>query len=142
MICHGNICRSPFAERLLAARGAGLEVRSAGLEAVEGRAAEHAARRVAASFGIDLDGHAAHRMGEQDVAWADLILAMEGHHVEAVRRAWPLGEGKTRLLGDFLPRPPHRIEDPWGLGDDVFAATFARIREAVDRLADRLRDPQ
>jgi protein-tyrosine-phosphatase len=46
---------------------------------------------------------------------------------------------KTHLLGDFLPTPPHRIEDPWGQGDEVFALTFARIASALEQLSRMLR---
>jgi len=139
VICHGNICRSPFAGRLLAARTPDLEVRSAGLEAVEGRPAEDAALRAALAFGVDLAGHSAHRMNAEDAAWADLILGMEGHHIAGVERAWPIGKGKTFSLGDFLERPPHRIDDPWGREDAFFQLTFDRIGRATDRLAERLR---
>jgi protein-tyrosine phosphatase len=138
VICHGNLCRSPFAERLLAARVPALAVRSAGLHAVAGRPAEPAARRIAAAFGVDLEGHAAHRLDRADVHWADLILGMEGHHAAAVRRGWPEARPKAHLLGDFLASPPYRIEDPWGREDAVFRATFERIAGAVERLAARL----
>jgi protein-tyrosine phosphatase len=139
VICHGNICRSPFAGRLLAARTLGLEVRSAGLEAVEGRLAEEAACRAALAFGVDLADHRAHRMNEADAGWADVILGMEGHHVARVHREWPTARRKTFLLGDFLPRPPFRIDDPWGREDAFFQLTFDRIGLAIDRLAERLR---
>jgi protein-tyrosine phosphatase len=138
VLCHGNICRSPFAARLLGARVPRLDVRSAGLEAVEGRGAEPAARRTASAFGVELAAHAAHRLASADVDWADLILGMEAHHAAAVRRAWPAAAARTHLLGDFLGAPPFRIEDPWGQGDAVFRATFERIAEAVERLAERL----
>jgi protein-tyrosine-phosphatase len=42
---------------------------------------------------------------------------------------------KTRLLGDFLSVPHHRVEDPWGYSDEVYAMTFERIASAVQRLA-------
>jgi protein-tyrosine phosphatase len=138
VICHGNICRSPFAGRLLALRTPHLEVRSAGLEAVQGRPAEDAARRAALAFGVELADHRAHRMAADDAAWADLILGMEGHHVAGVHRAWPIGKGKTFLLGDFLAQPPFRIDDPWGREDEFFRTTFERIGDAVERLAERL----
>lgn len=138
VICHGNICRSPFAARLLASRAPRLEVRSAGLEAIEGRPVEAAALRIAPAFGVDLAGHAAHRVAASDVDWSDLILGMEGHHRAAVRRAWPAGARKTHLLGDFLEAPPYRIDDPWGRSDDAFRATFERIERAVERLASRI----
>jgi low molecular weight protein-tyrosine phosphatase len=114
-------------------------VRSAGLEAVEGRAAEDAALRAALAFGVDLAHHSAHRMNAEDAAWADLILGMEGHHIAGVERAWPIGKGKTFSLGDFLERPPHHIDDPWGREDAFFQLTFDRIGRATDRLAERLR---
>jgi len=34
-----------------------------------------------------------------------------------------------------LPAPPHRVEDPWGRSDGVYAMTFERIASAVQRLA-------
>ena len=67
VICHGNICRSPYAAELLARRSGGLEVRSAGLEASEGKPAEPGARRIAKRRGIDLDAHGAHRLEDPDV---------------------------------------------------------------------------
>jgi protein-tyrosine phosphatase len=138
VICHGNICRSPFAAGLLAQRAPALEVRSSGLHAAPGRPAEAAATRAAAAFGVDLAGHAARTMDAADAAWADLVLGMEGHHVAAVRAAWPEARRKTLLLGDFLPGPPYGIEDPWGRDDAFFAETFERIRLATERLAARL----
>jgi len=138
VICHGNICRSPFAAALLAARRPELAVRSAGLEAVDGRPAEEAARRVARAFGLELAAHRARRLSAEDAAWADLVVGMEGHHAARVHRAFPGAAAKTVLLGDFLPAPPFRIADPWGCEDAVFEATFERIRAAVERLAARL----
>lgn len=138
VICHGNICRSPFAGLLLAAATPGLEVRTAGLHATEGKPPEPGAVRAAGAFGVDLAGHAAHRLGDADVDWADLVLGMEGHHVASVARRWPGAATKARLLGDFLPDPPFRIEDPYGRDDAFFDATFARIARAVERLAARV----
>lgn len=138
VICHGNICRSPFAAHLLARAQPGLEVRSAGLAAAEGDPAEESARRIARRFGIDLGDHASHRVDGGDVDWADLVLGMEGHHAATLGRCWPLGAGKTLLLGDFLPAAPHRIDDPFGRDDSAFRATFETIELAVERLAARL----
>lgn len=138
VVCHGNICRSPFAAALLA-RGAGApSVRSAGFAAVPGRPAEPAAVRAAQRFGVSLDSHAARPLSAEDLAWADLVLAMQGHHVSRVVALRAEVAPRVRLLGDFLAEPPHAIDDPWGRSDEVFAATFARIELAVRRLAERL----
>lgn len=138
VICLGNICRSPFAEGLLASQRPELALRSAGLLAGAGAPADATAQRVAARFGVDLAAHAARRLADEDVDWADLILAMEGQHVARLARQWPAGGSKTRLLGDFLPSPPFAIRDPWGQGEDVFARTFERIEAAVEQLSARL----
>jgi protein-tyrosine phosphatase len=142
VICQGNICRSPFAESLLAALRPELAVRSAGLDARDGDPAQPAALAAARALGVDLSSHRARRLGAQDLAWADLVLAMEGHHAGRVARAWPEARSRVRLLGDYLPAPPHRIADPYGHSDAVFAATFARIAQALARLAAKLEERQ
>ena len=138
IICLGNICRSPFAGELLASLRPSLSVRSRGLAAGEGAPAEPAALRVAARFGIDLSSHQARLLVADDVLWADLILAMEGHHLASLARDWPRQKLEARLLGDFLPEPPFTIRDPWGQSDDFFELTFQRIADAVGRLSLRL----
>ena len=138
VVCHGNICRSPFAAALLEREYGGLTVRSAGFAATDGRPADPSAVRAAARFGVVLDAHAARRLSAEDVAWADLVLAMEGHHVARIRAVLRAGGRKTRLLGGFLPAPSFTIGDPFGRSDEVFAATFERIALAVRRLAARI----
>lgn len=135
VICHGNICRSPFAERHLAVHCPGIEIRSAGLEAGEGDPAQPGALRIAAGFDIDLSDHAAHRLDSKDMDWADLVIGMTGRHQATVQRRWPQGRAKVRLLGDYLPDTPHAIEDPWGQDDAVFLAIFQRIALANQRIS-------
>jgi protein-tyrosine phosphatase len=135
VICHGNICRSPFAGALLSHRTSAIGVRSAGIDAREGAPAEAGAIRAARAFGIDLDLHTAHRVEADDIEWADLILGMEGHQAAWIEQRWPARWSRTRLLGEYLPMPPYAIEDPWGQSDEIFEATFARIDAAVGRLS-------
>lgn len=141
VICFGNICRSPFAGELLARRRPDLEVRSAGLEARDGKPAEAAAQRVASRHGIDLAAHGARRLREEDVAWADLILAMEGYQCDEVRRRWPGHDARLALLGDFFADGPFLIEDPYGHDDDAFELAFERIVAATDRFVAALPTP-
>ena len=138
VVCEGNLCRSPYAAALLAARLPRLEVRSAGLAARGGDPAAEAAQRAAQERGLDLAAHRTRRLVAEDVAWADLVLGMEGHHAVALERHWPEAEPRIRLLGEFLAEPPFAIEDPWGREDAIFHAVFARVERAVARLAARL----
>lgn len=139
VICHGNICRSPYAEALLAAQCPELEVKSAGLVASGGDPAQPGALRVAMERGVDLDPHRSTRMDDDLAEWADLIIGMEGHHVRAVARRWPAAARKAFIVGDFLPRPPHLIPDPWGQPDAVFRRTFDQIAAGIDALAHAIR---
>jgi len=138
VICHGNICRSPFAAALLARGCPAIEIRSAGLAASGGDPAQPGALRVALEYEVDLATHRSTPMDDTLADWADLIIGMEGHHVEAVASRWPAAARKAFVLGDFLPRAPHLIPDPWGLPDAVFRRTFDRIEAATVRLVDRI----
>jgi protein-tyrosine phosphatase len=135
VICQGNICRSPFGERHLAAQCPHLDVRSAGLKARDGDPVQPAALRIGSEFGVDLEDHAAHLLRDVDVEWADLILGMQGWHQASVHRQWPNASAKVRLLGDFLTNAPHTVEDPWGAPDDFFRAVFEQISLANARLS-------
>jgi protein-tyrosine phosphatase len=133
VLCHGNLCRSPFAAAWLAADPS-LEVRSAGVGAADGHLADPTAARVATRFGIDLSAHRTRRVRDEDVDWAQLLIGMEGRHAAALCREFPAASSRVRLLGDFLPEPPHRILDPWGQSEAVFEETFIRIVSASARL--------
>lgn len=134
VLCDGNICQSPFAAQLLAAAGPSLEIRSAGLAAAEGHPADASARRVAHRFGVALEGHRSHRVTGEDLDGADLVLVMQGAQASAVRALSPGASDRTRILGDFLPTPPHLLPDPWGRDEDFFVETFSRVARAVERL--------
>lgn len=138
VVCYGNICRSPFAERLLARACPELEVRSAGFAAGGGDPAEPLAIEVAREFGIDLRDHVATRLDRPGVDWPDLVLGMTGRHRGMVLDRWPDRVERVRLLGDYLEAPPFGLEDPWGHPADVFRSVYQRIALATDRLCDRL----
>lgn len=138
VICQGNICRSPFAAKWLADRAPELEVRGAGLAASPGEVAQPGAVRVAPRFGVRLDDHRARRLDEETVDWADLVVGMEGQHVGSVATLSPRAAARTFILGEFAPKPPYLIPDPWGLPDEVFQGTFERIVAATDALIDAI----
>ena len=124
VVCTGNICRSPAAERLLAAglgaayRGrdaAGglapaIEVGSAGTGAVVGHPMTDEMAALVASLGVDPHGFEARQLMPDMVQQADLVLALTRRHrsaiVElvpaAVRRTFTLRE-LARLVGDVDP---------------------------------------
>src|SRR6266487_4367262 len=97
VVCAGNVCRSPLAERLIRARlaaalGGGAErflVASAGTEAVAGTPMDQRAAAVARSLGADPDGFRAQPVSADLVAGADLVLTATREHRAAVVRLHP-----------------------------------------------------
>ena len=172
MVCTGNICRSAMAEvvlidRLAAAgvpaRGpAGVVVTSAGVSDEEhGNPIDRRARRLLAERGygsgddaaaraaaVAVSGHAAHRIGDAELAGADLVLAMtSAHRRELLRRAERLGvdADRIRMFREFDPvagaerhwagadaRYELDVPDPWyGTMED-----FVETLDVVERVCD------
>jgi protein-tyrosine phosphatase len=136
VLCHGNICRSPFAEALLRARCAGRLVRSAGFAAGESVPADPTAIAVAREWSIDLEPHRAHLLRDADLDWAQLVLVMTGAQARELAERGSAGRAaQVRLLGDYLPAPPFAIDDPYGQSMGAFRTCFRRIDAATARLS-------
>ena len=172
MVCTGNICRSAMAEVVLidrlAAAGvpacgpAGVVVTSAGVSDEEhGNPIDRRARRLLAERGygsgddaaaraaaVAVSGHAAHRIGDAELAGADLVLAMtSAHRRELLRRAERLGvdADRIRMFREFDPvagaerhwagadaRYELDVPDPWyGTMED-----FVETLDVVERVCD------
>ena len=133
VVCTGNICRSPVAEGLL--RGAlpsnlkaRVEVRSAGTYAMHGNAATPEAIAAAAHCGADIGSHRARLLNKEMILGADLILAMEEHHLKTIRSAFLFKRTPVRLLGSFDPRRgPEEIDDPYGEPQEAYMRAARRI---------------
>jgi protein-tyrosine-phosphatase/predicted ATP-grasp superfamily ATP-dependent carboligase len=135
LLCHGNICRSPFAAALLARKGLAIDVASAGTIPLEGRSAPPEAVAAARAFGVDLEVHRSRWLAAQDAAEADAILLFDEVNVEELKR---LGIAANPLrLGDLIGAPA--VADPYGRGPAAFGECYRQIERAVDRLAERLR---
>lgn len=113
-VCTGNVCRSPFAERLLRAglderfgeAARAVAVTSAGTGALVGEAMTGPAAEVLARHGGDEAGHVARILAEEEVVGADLVLAMARPHRAAVARLQPAATRRTftvREMARLLP---------------------------------------
>jgi len=135
VLCHGNICRSPYAASLLSQALPVGEVVSTGLFASGGDAADSTAVAVARDRGICLEGHHSASTSSGQVEWADVILVMEGRQAREAVRRWPSSKNKIRVLGHYLSRRPFSIQDPWGQPNEAFERAFDQLDEAVSRFA-------
>jgi protein-tyrosine phosphatase len=160
-VCLGNICRSPTAEgvmrRLVA--DAGLEDRveldSAGTggwladrrsrrSPIGGAAPDPRATAAARERGIALEG-AARQVRPDDFDDFDLILAMDGSNLRALRRLAPdeRARAKLHLLREFDPAsvgaPDLDVPDPYYDSARGFQIVLDQVQAACAGLLERVR---
>lgn len=136
VVCVGNICRSPLGERILRATLPGIDVRSAGIAALVGHAADEMTQTIAAEHGLALDHHVARQFTSELGKASDLILVMEpGHRREITRRA-PELSGRTMLFDHWTGGKG--IADPYRKSRTVHEEVHAQIAAAADAWARRL----
>lgn len=103
-VCTGNICRSAFAERVLAARVdpvSAIDIASAGTRAVVGRPMSSQTRPRVRLFGGDPDGFTATQLTERALHSSDLVLGMTREHCERVADLLPSAFARTFSLLEF-----------------------------------------
>ena len=129
IICKGNICRSPFAARVLSRLRPDMYVESAGYYPVEGRRSPNEAVQAATSFGVDLTPHRSRRFTNDMLAAVNAVIVFDRenlielalHHGVAMPKVFALGE--------------RYIEDPYGKGVEEFEACYREIEGLCRRLA-------
>lgn len=145
-VCKGNICRSPFAEKMafqISDRIFKEELKffSAGLyvnEPVESPIEVHTNAKI---FGVSLDGHKSRRITRKMAESFDMIIAMESWHVQFLRDMFPDLESKFFLLALFekgskgwFSYQKSNVADPYGKSGEHFLDCFARIERCLDLL--------
>ncbi|HXF95888.1 MAG TPA: hypothetical protein VNI61_07265 [Gemmatimonadales bacterium] len=142
VVCHANVCRSPFAAAVLRrALGAqGIVVESAGLVGAH-RAPPEEAVAAAARRGVDLAAHRPRVLEPEMVGRADLILVMEPGQARALGGRFSRPPRDIVVLGDLDPEPiaARAIRDPVRQPAAAFEACYARIERCVGELVRVLR---
>lgn len=133
-VCHGNICRSPFAEHY--ARGQGLVSDSFGLAATTGSPANEVGVAVAAAIGVKLSSHTATNVRDFSIRDDDLLVCFEPAHCRELRaHILPGCRVQISLAGMWLAPSLPYIHDPYGTPDEYFVNCYQRIINVVSRLA-------
>lgn len=144
-VCKGNICRSVFAEYRLKmmVKGAGNDyfIRSCGLDASQSGQSPDDAIAMAREYGLDLTNHVPEPVTSTYLEEADIVLAMEYSHLNALKNQYPRHAGKLRLLREFAPFPHNlfvNIDDPFGCGIPEFRKSFETIDKSLFGLVKRM----
>jgi protein-tyrosine phosphatase len=141
VVCHGNICRSPFAAALLArdlAR-AGVRVASAGFLGYN-RPCPPEAVEAGARWGADLSTHRSTLVAADLARSADLILVMDPAQRRAIIERFGRSPRAVVVLGDLDPAPlqARAIRDPVEQGTQAFLDSYARIERCIAAFVRRL----
>ncbi|MCZ8523371.1 MULTISPECIES: low molecular weight protein arginine phosphatase [Paenibacillus] len=109
-VCTGNTCRSPMAEglmrRIAADEGlAGLEVRSAGVAAMEGTPASSHAAAVLEAKGCSLPSVSSY-LNQASIDWSDLVLTMTSSHKRHTIQLYPEAVDKVYTLKEYVQDDP------------------------------------
>lgn len=153
-VCWGNICRSPIAERVAEQQAdqaglSGVRFSSAATSADEvGDPMDPRAAAVLREHGYRDGDHVAHQITADEIAAADLVIAMEPLHIDRMRRlggvATAQATSRMALLTDFDPDAVggSGVPDPWYGGPEGFDATLAAVEAAMPGVLDRVRELQ
>jgi len=144
MLCHGNICRSPFAAALLSRQlertRTVVQVESAGFLA-PGRASPPEAQAAAAQWDVDLTWHRSRHLSPLLIRSADLVVVMEPAQRRVVRERYGPFADHILILGDLDPLPikTRPIPDPVGGPPAAYERSYARIARCTAVLTAVLR---
>jgi len=109
IVCTGNICRSPFIERLLQHRlderrsgpDQAILVRSAGTSALTGWEMDDRAARQLIAYGGDPAGFKARDLTPELISWSDLVLTATRAHRGQVSAMYPKAMRQVFTFCDF-----------------------------------------
>jgi protein-tyrosine phosphatase len=135
VLCHGNVCRSPYLEATLRAKLPTITVESAGFVG-PGRSVPAHAVDVASSHGVDLSAHRSRLVTPEMVRRAQLVLVMDARQLDAVVLQLRGVAERVVVVGDLDPVPlsVRTILDPWNKPRSAFERSYARLERCADTL--------
>ena len=138
VVCTGNVCRSPMAERLLqhALKGQpepldSYKVLSAGVSAFPGDPASRNAIQAMRKVSLDLGDHRSRPLTSQLLDISDLILTMTSSHLDIIRMQNPDLQVPAFRFREWISGGSKEVPDPFGGPLDLYLETRDNLAEAI-----------
>lgn len=145
-VCTGNTCRSPMAKVLLEKaakeKGIKLEIKSAGIYALDGDRPSEDAVKSMRKEGIDLTEHRASMASRDLLEKADLIITMSMSHKGFLLSRFSFIKGKIYTLKEYAYGKDGDIDDPYGRGIYAYDKVRDEIKVALEKMVERMMDEQ
>ncbi|MFC7440073.1 low molecular weight protein arginine phosphatase [Laceyella putida] len=142
-VCTGNTCRSPMAEALLRQlaerEGLDVEVKSAGISAVDGASASNQATQVLGEKGIE-HRHASALLRRELVDWADVIFTMTANHKAYIIHDFPESVDKIFTLKEYASLDANQVAAYQDL-DQLYAEMESKRAEIQGRYSLKADEP-
>jgi len=100
-VCTGNTCRSPMAEAILSDKSSNIEVKSAGIFAMNRQQTHKHSITVLKEHGISFE-HFTQPITEKLLDWADLVLTMTTQHKQSLIMQYPSFQDKYFTLKEYV----------------------------------------
>jgi protein-tyrosine-phosphatase len=140
-LCHGNICRSPFAaayfNQQLVARGLFWPTaQSAGFVSPGGRRTPALLRGLSPVWGVELCAHRSQVASRELLASASALFVMDGQNYQELLALDPAAAERAYALGAFLGQKAGlrdcEIADPYETSPGQSHAVYQQLAAAVD----------
>ncbi len=143
VVCHGNVCRSPYLQAVLQRALPEVAVTSAGFFGSD-RAVPEISVTLSAKRGLDLSRYRSRPLTQSTVGNADLVIMMDLYQARELARRFAIDRARIVIAGDLDPRfdASRSITDPWNRSSDVFESSFDRLDRCAATLVSILQRPK
>lgn len=137
VVCHGNICRSPYMAAVLQRAMPSVRVSSAGFTGA-GRPAPENSLIASAKRGLDLRSFRSRPIRIDVARRSDLVIVMDATQRDRLVRMMKVSPKRIVIAGDLDPTAAatRGVVDPWQKSIDVFESTFDRLDRCAATLVD------
>ena len=118
-----------------------IKVASMGISGIEDSPASEFAQQVCLEHGIDISHHNSQGLDLDEMAEADIILAMEPFQKKHLQLLFPAFRDKIALLGAWPDKETRNslIRDPIGTRLKVYRSVYEKIDHHIERILPILR---